>query len=102
MVIFRHGVEMKVEVNGMDRCLTYKIKNVEYLQSRGEGLADIIKGWLNTNGFDVIVYDFIIEEFANIIVDYSFDKETNIENLKELVEQVFIRFNIDYELEEIY
>lgn len=86
----------------MDRCLTYKIKNVEYLQSRGEGLANVIKGWLNTNGFDVIVYDFIIEEFANIIVDYSFDKEVDIENLKELVEQIFIRFNIDYELEEIY
>lgn len=86
----------------MDRCLIYKIENIEYLQSRGDGLSEIIKGWLNTNGFDVIVYDFVLEQVANIIIDYNFDEEADIEKLKELTEQVFKRFGIEYELEETY
>ena len=84
----------------MEQCLTYFISNEEYLETRGEGLAQIIKDWLVVKGFDVLVYDFILGENANIIVDYSFDENVNIERLKKLTEQVFKRFNIDYKLEE--
>lgn len=83
----------------MEKCLFYKIKNKEYLEARGEGLSEFIKGRLNSKGFDVLVEDLIIEDFANIIVDYSFDINTNVENLKKLTEQIFNRFNIEFELD---
>jgi len=84
----------------MEQCLTYFISNREYLETKGEGLTQIIKDWLKTKGFDVLVYDFILEEKANIIVDYSFDENVNTERLKILTEQIFKRFNVEYELEE--
>lgn len=84
----------------MEQCLTYSIKNMKYLETRGEGLAQIIKGWLESKGFDVLVYDFILGENANIIVDYSFEENMNTKRLQELVEQVFNKFNIEFELEE--
>lgn len=84
----------------MKQCLTYSITNKEYLENKGEGLADIIKQWLVSKGFDVLVYTFILEEETNMIVDYSFDENMNIERLKVLTEQVFKRFNIEYKLEE--
>lgn len=84
----------------MEKCLTYAITNREYLETRGDGLADIIKGWLISKGFDVLVYAFILGDLANIIVDYSFDENANTERLKNLTEQIFKRFNIEYELEE--
>jgi len=74
---------------------------VEYLTSRGESLTDVIKDWLESKGFDTVVYDFILGEFANIIVDFSFDENVDIERLKKLTEQVFKKFNIEYELEEV-
>lgn len=84
----------------MDKCLTYSISNKEYIETKGEGLANIIKGWLESKGFDVLVYDLVLGEFANIIVDYSFEENTNIERLKQLTQQVFERFNIEYNLDE--
>lgn len=84
----------------MEHCLTYSIMNIEYLETRGEGLADIIKGWLEANKIDALVYDFSLGDNANIIVDYSFDEQIDIERLKDLTEQIFKRFNIEYELEE--
>lgn len=83
----------------MEQCLTYSISNKKYLETRGEGLAEIIKGWLETNGLDVLVYDFILMENANIIVDYSFSENMNTKKLQELVEQIFKNFNIEFELE---
>lgn len=83
----------------MEYCLVYTIKNTNYLETRGEGLTQIIKDWLRTKGLDVLVYDFILGEDSNIIVDYSFDKNMNIKRLQELTEQVFKRFNIDFDLE---
>ena len=84
----------------MDKCLTYSMSNKEYIETKGEGLANIIKGWLESKGFDVLVYDLVLGEFANIIVDYSFEENTNIERLKQLTQQVFERFNIEYNLDE--
>lgn len=84
----------------MDKCLTYSISNKEYIETKGEGLANIIKGWLESKGFDVLVYDLVLGEFANIIVDYSFEENINIERLKQLTQQVFERFNIEYNLDE--
>lgn len=84
----------------MEECLTYRINNVEYMESRGTGLVDIIKGWLESKGLDIVVYDLILGEVANIIVDYSFDENIDIERLKRLTEQVFKKFNIEYELEQ--
>lgn len=83
----------------MEKCLTYMIKDVDYLRTRGEGLIEIIKGWLKTKGFDIIVYDLVLEDNANIIIDYSFDENTDTKRLQDLTEQVFKRFNIDFELE---
>lgn len=83
----------------MEKCLFYKIKNKEYLETKGNGLSKIIKGRLNSKGFDVLVEDLIIENFANIIVDYSFDINTNVEKLKKSTEQIFNRFNIEFELD---
>ena len=73
---------------------------MQYLETRGEGLAQIIKGWLETKGFDALVYDFILGENANIIVDFSFQEDANTKRLQELVEQVFNKFNIEFKLEE--
>ena len=84
----------------MEQCLTYTINNIEYMTTKGEGLADVIGGWLKSKGFDVLVNDFVLGENANIIVDYSFDKNVNVERLQELTEQVFKRFNIEFSLEE--
>lgn len=84
----------------MDKCLTYSISNKEYIETKGEGLANIIKGWLESKGFDVLVYDLVLGEFANIIVDYNFEENIDIEKLKQLTQQVFERFNIEYNLDE--
>lgn len=84
----------------MEKCLTYSINNTEYMKTRGEGLAQIIKGWLKTKELDVLVYDFTLGNNANIIVDYSFEENINIKRLQGLVEQVFKKFNIEFELEE--
>lgn len=84
----------------MEGCLTYSINNKEYIETKGEGLANIIKGWLNSKGFDVLVYDLVLGDFANMIVDYSFEENIDIERLKQLTQQVFERFNIEYKLNE--
>lgn len=63
-------------------------------------MAQIIKGWLKTKELDVLVYDFTLGNNANIIVDYSFEENINIKRLQGLVEQVFKKFNIEFELEE--
>lgn len=84
----------------MEGCLTYSISNKEYIKTKGEGLANIIKGWLNSKGFDVLVYDLVLGDFANMIVDYSFEENIDTERLKQLTQQVFERFNIEYKLNE--
>ena len=84
----------------MEECLTYSINNKEYIKTKGEGLANIIKGWLNSKGFDVLVYDLVLGDFVNMIVDYSFEENIDIERLKQLTQQVFERFNVEYKLNE--
>lgn len=81
----------------MEQYLEYELKKRYYLEIGGGYLINIIQKCLQTNGFDVIVYDFVKEEFecASIIVDYSFDDNINIEQLKKLTEQLFKRFNIE-------
>lgn len=87
-------------MNNMERCVVYKIRNKDYLEEKGEGLSELLRDWLNTNGFDVLVYDFILEDNANIIIDYSFGEKVDIKKLKVLAEKLFKRFNIDFEVEE--
>lgn len=83
----------------MEKCLNYNILDVEYLQTRGEGLARIVKDWLGENGIDALVHDFILGDNASFIIDYSFDEKASENKVKELVEQIFKRFNIPYVLE---
>ena len=71
----------------MEGCLTYSINNKEYIETKGKG-------------FDVSVYDLVLGDFANMIVDYSFEENIDIERLKQLTQQVFERFNVEYKLNE--
>lgn len=84
----------------MKDCLIYKIKDNEYIETRGEGLVGILSDWLRYKGFDALVYDFALEGEGNIIVDYSFDEIENTNILQGLVEQLFKRFNINFKLED--
>lgn len=83
----------------MDKCLIYSI-NRDYLTEKGKGLCDIIKRWLNSKGVDALVYDFIVDDNANIIIDYEFDDNIDSERLRQLVEIIFKEFNIKVTLEE--
>ncbi|MDK0668758.1 hypothetical protein QTH49_13375 [Clostridium perfringens] len=82
----------------MEKCLYYRI-NADYMRTRGNGLADLTKKWLNEQGIDVIVDDFILGEDANIIIDFSFDLKVKREKVILLTEQLFERFKIEFELD---
>lgn len=83
----------------MEKCLYYRI-NADYMRTRGNGLADLTKKWLNEQGVDVIVDDFILGEDANIIIDFSFDLKVKREKVVLLTEQLFERFKIEFELDD--
>ena len=85
----------------MEKCLNYNITNVEYMKTRGAGLAEIVKDWLGENGIDALAYDFVLGDNASFIIDYNFDENVSENKIKGLVEQIFERFNIPYELEKI-
>ena len=82
----------------MEKCLYYRI-NADYMRTRGNGLADLTKKWLNEQGIDVIVDDFILGEDANIIIDFSFDLKVKRERVILLTEQLFEKFKIEFELD---
>lgn len=82
----------------MEKRLYYRI-NADYMRTRGNGLANLIKKWLNEQGIDVIVDDFILGEDANIIIDFSFDLKVKREKVVLLTEQLFERFKIEFELD---
>lgn len=84
----------------MEKVLSYKFKDMEYLINKGEGLANIVKDWLKNQGIDALVYTFILGDIGSFIVDYSFDEVVTEKKVKHETELILNRFNIEFELDE--
>ncbi|MCI9069873.1 MAG: hypothetical protein HFJ13_11530 [Clostridium sp.] len=82
----------------MEKCLTYNILDVDYLKEKGNGLSRIVKEWLSENRVDALVYEFILDDNASFIVDYTFDEKNNKDKVEKLTENILNRFNIPFEL----
>ncbi|WP_291741074.1 hypothetical protein [Clostridium sp.] len=68
------------------------------MKEKGNGLSRIVKEWLSENRVDALVYEFILDDNASFIVDYTFDEKNNKDKVEKLTENILNRFNIPFEL----
>lgn len=82
----------------MKRILKYTI-DFAYMKEKGDCLADVVKKWLDGWSVDSLVYAIVLDEYATLVVDYSFDEVTPSKKVIELVDVILKRFNITYDLQ---